>query len=62
MQVDNRTFKHECQEGKELFVWLLDQSQEDLLELLAVCTAASINPVSAGRILYRKRLQRSCPL
>jgi ParB family chromosome partitioning protein len=34
------------QEGKELFAWLLEQSQQDLLELLAVCTAASINTVS----------------
>jgi ParB family chromosome partitioning protein len=34
------------QEGKELFAWLLDQSQQDLLELLAVCTPASINTVS----------------
>jgi ParB family chromosome partitioning protein len=35
------------QEGKGLFAWLLDQSQQDLLELLAVCTAASINTVSS---------------
>jgi ParB family chromosome partitioning protein len=34
-------------EGKGLFAWLLDQSQQDLLELLAVCTAASINTVSS---------------
>ena len=34
------------QEGKELFVWLLDQSQQDLLELLAFCTATSISTVS----------------
>lgn len=34
------------QEGEELFACLLDQSQQDLLELLAVCTAASINTVS----------------
>ncbi|SEO26336.1 chromosome partitioning protein, ParB family [Nitrosospira multiformis] len=35
------------QEGKELFAWLLDQSQQDLLELLAFCMAASINTVSS---------------
>lgn len=35
------------QEDKGLFAWLLDQSQQDLLELLAVCTAASINTVSS---------------
>ena len=34
------------QEGKELFGWLLEQSQQDLLELLAYCTATSINTVS----------------
>ena len=34
------------QEGKELFAWLLEQSQQDLLELLAYCTATSINTVS----------------
>jgi ParB family chromosome partitioning protein len=34
------------QEGKELFGWLLEQSQQDLLELLAFCTAISINTVS----------------
>ena len=35
------------QEGRGLFAWLLDQSQQDLLELLAVCMAASINTVSS---------------
>ena len=35
------------QEGKGLLVWLLDQSQQDLLELLAFCTAVSINTVSS---------------
>jgi ParB family chromosome partitioning protein len=34
------------QGGKSLFGWLLDQTQQDLLELLAFCTAASINTVS----------------
>ena len=34
------------QEGKELFGWLLEQSRQDLLELLAYCTATSINTVS----------------
>lgn len=35
------------QEDEGLFAWLLDQSQQDLLELLAVCTAASIDTVSS---------------
>jgi len=34
------------QDGKSLFNWLLQQSQQDLVELLAFCTAASINTVS----------------
>jgi ParB family chromosome partitioning protein len=34
------------QEGKDLFMWLLEQPQQDLLDLLAFCTAASINTVS----------------
>jgi ParB family chromosome partitioning protein len=34
------------QEGKELFGWLLEQPQQDLLELLAFCTATSINTIS----------------
>jgi ParB family chromosome partitioning protein len=34
------------QEGKELFGWLLEQPQQELLELLAFCTAVSINTVS----------------
>jgi ParB family chromosome partitioning protein len=28
------------------FAWLLEQSQQDLLDLLAFCTAVSINTVS----------------
>jgi ParB family chromosome partitioning protein len=32
--------------GKTLFGWLLEQPQQDLLDLLAFCTAASINTVS----------------
>ena len=35
------------QGGKSLFGWLLDQPQQDLLELLAFCTAVSVNTVSA---------------
>jgi ParB family transcriptional regulator, chromosome partitioning protein len=35
------------QGGKTLFGWLLEQPQQDLLELLALCTAASINTVSS---------------
>ena len=35
------------QEGKALFGWLLEQPQQDLLELLAFCTATSINTVSS---------------
>ena len=30
-----------------MFGWLLEQSQQDLLDLLAVCTATSINTVSS---------------
>jgi ParB family chromosome partitioning protein len=32
--------------GKTLFGWLLEQSQQDLLDLLAFCTAVSVNTVS----------------
>ncbi|MBN9134265.1 MAG: ParB/RepB/Spo0J family partition protein [Nitrosospira multiformis] len=32
--------------GKTLFEWLLEQSQQDLLDLLAFCTAVSVNTVS----------------
>ncbi|PTQ82749.1 ParB family chromosome partitioning protein [Nitrosospira multiformis] len=32
--------------GKTLFGWLLEQSQQDLLDLLAFCTAISVNTVS----------------
>ncbi|WP_074975792.1 ParB/RepB/Spo0J family partition protein [Nitrosospira multiformis] len=32
--------------GKILFEWLLEQSQQDLLDLLAFCTAVSVNTVS----------------
>ena len=35
------------QGGRSLFGWLLDQPQQDLLELLAFCTAVSVNTVSA---------------
>jgi ParB family chromosome partitioning protein len=35
------------QGGKTLFGWLLEQSQQDLLDLLAVCTVTSINTVSS---------------
>jgi ParB family chromosome partitioning protein len=34
------------QDGRSLFGWLLEQDQEDLHELLAFCTAASINTVT----------------
>jgi ParB family transcriptional regulator, chromosome partitioning protein len=34
------------QGGKTLFEWLLEQSQQDLLDLLAFCTAVSVNTVS----------------
>ena len=34
------------QGGKTLFGWLLEQSQQDLLDLLAFCTAVSVNTVS----------------
>lgn len=34
------------QDGKSLFGWLLEQDQADLQDLLAFCTAASINTVS----------------
>ena len=37
------------QEGKDLLVWLLDQSQQDILDLLSFCTAVSVNTVS-GRV------------
>jgi ParB family chromosome partitioning protein len=33
-------------DGKTLFGWLLEQSQQDLLNLLAFCTAISVNTVS----------------
>ena len=35
------------QEGKTLFGWLLEQSQQDLLDLLAFCTAVSVNTVES---------------
>jgi ParB family chromosome partitioning protein len=35
------------QGGKSLFGWLLEQEQADLHELLAFCTAVSVNTVSA---------------
>ena len=35
------------QGGKNLFQWLLEQPQQDLLDLLAFCVAASINTVSS---------------
>jgi ParB family chromosome partitioning protein len=34
------------QDGRNLFGWLLEQDQADLHELLAFCTAASINTVT----------------
>jgi ParB family chromosome partitioning protein len=34
------------QDGKSLFAWLLERDQTDLLDLLAFCTAVSINTVS----------------
>jgi ParB family chromosome partitioning protein len=34
------------QDGKSLFGWLLEQDQTDLYDLLAFCTAASVNTVS----------------
>ncbi|SHM15974.1 chromosome partitioning protein, ParB family, partial [Nitrosospira sp. Nsp11] len=35
------------QGGKNLFQWLLEQPQQDLLDLLAFCTAVSVNTVSS---------------
>ena len=35
------------QGGENLFGWLLEQPQQDLLDLLAFCVAASINTVSS---------------
>ena len=36
------------QGGKNLFQWLLEQPQQDLLDLLAFCTAVSVNTVSSS--------------
>jgi ParB family chromosome partitioning protein len=35
------------QGGKNLFQWLLEQPQQDLLDLLAFCTAVSVNTVAS---------------
>ena len=35
------------QGGKNLFQWLLEQSQQNLLDLLAFCTAVSVNTVAS---------------
>lgn len=42
------------QGGQTLFGWLLEQSQQDRLELLAFCTAFQSIPYPGGRMSHRK--------
>lgn len=46
--------------GKNLFQWLLEQPQQDLLDLLAFCTAVSVNtPLPAARTRHQMTQQPS---
>jgi hypothetical protein len=47
------------QGGKTLFGWLLEQPQQELLELLAFCMAASLNTVPGRRMRHRMMWPRS---